>query len=162
MSAREKILSREAARRRLEEDRQQGKRVVLANGCFDLLHVGHVRYLEGARREGDILVVGVNSDASARRLKGPGRPILSESARAELVAALATVDAVVIFDEPDVAALLRELRPDVHAKGTDYTAETVPEREIAAQLGIRVAIVGDPKRHSTRELLARLSGRGDG
>jgi rfaE bifunctional protein nucleotidyltransferase chain/domain len=162
MSAREKILSRKAARRRLDEGRQQGKRVVLANGCFDLLHVGHVRYLEGARREGDILVVGVNSDASARRLKGPGRPILSDSARAELVAALATVDAVVIFDEPDVGALLRELRPDVHAKGTDYTAETVPEREIAAQLGIRVAIVGDPKRHSTRELLARLSGRGDG
>jgi rfaE bifunctional protein nucleotidyltransferase chain/domain len=162
MSAREKILSREAARRRLEEGRQQGKRVVLANGCFDLLHVGHVRYLEGARCEGDILVVGVNSDASASRLKGPGRPILSEAARAELVAALATVDAVVIFDEPDVAALLRELRPDVHAKGTDYTAETVPEREIAAQLGIRVAIVGDPKLHSTRELLARLSGRGDG
>jgi rfaE bifunctional protein nucleotidyltransferase chain/domain len=162
MSAREKILSRKAARRRLDEGRQQGKRVVLANGCFDLLHVGHVRYLEGARREGDILVVGVNSDASAKRLKGPGRPILSEAARAELVAALATVDAVVIFDEPDVGALLRELRPDVHAKGTDYTAETVPEREIAAQLGIRVAIVGDPKRHSTRELLARLSGRGDG
>jgi rfaE bifunctional protein nucleotidyltransferase chain/domain len=162
MSAREKILSRKAARRRLDEGRQQGKRVVLANGCFDLLHVGHVRYLEGARREGDILVVGVNSDASAKRLKGPGRPILSEAARAELVAALATVDAVVIFDEPDVGALLRDLRPDVHAKGTDYTAETVPEREIAAQLGIRVAIVGDPKRHSTRELLARLSGRGDG
>lgn len=162
MSARGKILSREAVRQRLEEGRQRGERVVLANGCFDLLHVGHVRYLEGARREGDILVVGVNSDASASRLKGPGRPVLSEAARAELVAALATVDAVVIFDEPDVGALLRDLRPDVHAKGTDYTAETVPEREIAAQLGIRVAIVGDPKRHSTRELLARLSGRGDG
>jgi rfaE bifunctional protein nucleotidyltransferase chain/domain len=162
MSAREKILSREAARRRLEEGSQRGARVVLANGCFDLLHVGHIRYLEGARREGDILVVGVNSDASASRLKGPGRPILSEAARAELVAALATVDAVVIFDEPDVGALLRDLRPDVHAKGTDYTVETVPEREIAEQLGIRVAIVGDPKRHSTRELLARLSGRGDG
>jgi rfaE bifunctional protein nucleotidyltransferase chain/domain len=162
MSAREKILSREAVRRRLEEGRQRGERVVLANGCFDLLHVGHVRYLEGARREGDILVVGVNSDASTSRLKGPGRPVLSEAARAELVAALAMVDAVVIFAEPDVGALLRDLRPDVHAKGTDYTAETVPEREIAAQLGIRVAIVGDPKRHSTRELLARLSGRGDG
>lgn len=162
MSARGKILSREAARWRLEESRQRGERVVLANGCFDLLHVGHVRYLEGARREGDLLVVAVNSDASAGRLKGPGRPVLSEAARAELVAALATVDAVVIFDEPDVGALLRDLRPDVHAKGTDYTAETVPEREIAAQLGIRVAIVGDPKRHSTRELLARLSGRGDG
>jgi rfaE bifunctional protein nucleotidyltransferase chain/domain len=162
MSAREKILSREAVRRRLEEGRQRGERVVLANGCFDLLHVGHVRYLEGARREGDILVVGVNSDASTSRLKGPGRPVLSEAARAELVAALAMVDAVVIFAESDVGALLRDLRPDVHAKGTDYTAETVPEREIAAQLGIRVAIVGDPKRHSTRELLARLSGRGDG
>jgi rfaE bifunctional protein nucleotidyltransferase chain/domain len=162
MSAREKILSREAVRRRLEEGRQRGERVVLANGCFDLLHVGHVRYLEGARREGDILVVGVNSDASTSRLKGPGRPVLSEAARAELVAAVAMVDAVVIFAEPDVGALLRDLRPDVHAKGTDYTAETVPEREIAAQLGIRVAIVGDPKRHSTRELLARLSGRGDG
>jgi rfaE bifunctional protein nucleotidyltransferase chain/domain len=128
-------------------------RVVFANGCFDTLHVGHVRYLEGARREGDILVVAVNSDSSVCKLKGPGRPILQESARANLVAALRVVDYVVLFDEPNVEALLEFLRPDVHAKGTDYTTDTVPERATAARLGIRVAIVGDPKDHSTREFL---------
>lgn len=115
-----------------------------------------MRYLEGARREGDVLVVGVNSDASARPLKGPKRPVLPEMARAELVAALRAVDYVVIFSEPNVEALLAALRPDVHAKGTDYTAETVPERETAARLGVRVAIVGDPKEHSTRELLEKI------
>jgi rfaE bifunctional protein nucleotidyltransferase chain/domain len=156
MNTREKILSREALQARLEAYRRRGQRVVLANGCFDLLHVGHIRYLEGARREGDILVVAVNSDASARALKGEGRPVLPARARAELVAALAAVDYVVVFDEPNVERLLAALRPDVHAKGTDYTAETVPERELAAQLGVRVAIVGDPKRHSTRQLLERL------
>ena len=156
MNSREKILSLDALRRRLDEHRQRNQRIVLANGCFDLLHVGHIRYLEGARREGDVLVVGVNADSSVRQLKGPGRPILPEQARAELVAALAAVSYVVIFDQPDVGALLTALRPDVHAKGTDYTAETVPERDLAAQLGIRVAIVGDPKQHSTHQLIARV------
>lgn len=156
MNTRTKILSRESLRERLAEHRQRGQRIVLANGCFDLLHAGHVRYLEGARREGDVLVVAVNSDDSTKRLKGPDRPILPAQPRAELVAALAASDYVVIFDEPDVRALLRDLRPDVHAKGTDYTAETVPERDEAARLGILVAIVGDPKQHSTRDLIARI------
>ena len=129
---------------------------MFANGCFDTLHVGHIRYLEGARQEGDILVVGLNSDSSASELKGPGRPILDENARAQLVAALRAVDYVVLFSEPNVESLLEALRPDVHAKGTDYTAETVPERETAARLGIRVAIVGDPKEHSTRDLLESI------
>jgi D-glycero-beta-D-manno-heptose 1-phosphate adenylyltransferase len=148
-----KIVSRELLRDLLAERKRDGAEVVFANGCFDTIHVGHVRYLEGARREGDVLVVAVNSDASVGGLKGPGRPILPESARAELVAALRAVDYVVLFGEPDVEALLEFLRPDVHAKGTDYTADTVPERAIAARLGIRVAIVGDPKNHSTREFL---------
>lgn len=151
-----KILSQQALRLRLGEHRRQRRRIVLANGCFDLLHVGHIRYLEGAKREGDVLVVGINSDASARALKGEGRPILPAQARAELVAALAAVDYVVVFEELNVDALLTALVPDVHAKGTDYTAETVPERELAHRLGIRIAIVGDPKRHSTRDLFARL------
>ncbi len=151
-----KILSQQALRLRLGEHRRQKRRIVLANGCFDLLHVGHIRYLEGAKREGDVLVVGINSDASARALKGEGRPILPAQARAELVAALAAVDYVVVFEEPNVEALLTALVPDVHAKGTDYTAETVPERGLAHRLGIRIAIVGDPKRHSTRDLFARL------
>lgn len=162
MDTRGKILPRTELVERLAERRRHGKRIVLTNGCFDLLHVGHVRYLEGARREGDVLVVGVNSDSSVRRLKGAGRPVLAEQARAQLVAALAAVDYVVVFDEPDVGALLAELRPHVHAKGTDYTAETVPERDVAARLGIRVAIVGDPKLHSTQELLARVRERTDG
>jgi len=156
MDTRAKILSHEELHRRLAERRTRGERIVLANGCFDLLHAGHIRYLEGARREGEVLVVGVNSDASERVLKGDARPILPQQARAELVAALAAVDYVVVFDEPNVEALLTSLRPDVHAKGTDYTAETVPERELAARLGVRVAIVGDAKRHSTTDLLARL------
>ncbi len=159
MNTRGKILARDALQQRLAEHRRRGERIVLANGCFDLLHVGHIRYLEGARCEGNVLVVGVNSDASARALKGDGRPILPAQARAELVAALAAVDYVVIFDEPNVEVLLSALRPDVHAKGTDYTTETVPERELAARLGVRIAIVGDPKRHSTRELLTRLRER---
>src|SRR5271154_5057787 len=156
MDTREKIVSREGLHGIIEEHRQSGKKVVFANGVFDLLHVGHVRYLQAARAEGDLLVVGINSDASTRKLKGEGRPILTERARGALVAALKAVDYVVIFDELDVNALLREFQPDVHAKGTDYTADTVPEREISALLGIRVAIVGDPKDHSTRDLLARL------
>jgi D-glycero-beta-D-manno-heptose 1-phosphate adenylyltransferase len=145
-----KVVSRDQLRGLLAERKRNGKRVVFANGCFDTLHVGHVRYLEGARSEGDVLVVAVNDDASVRGLKGPGRPILNEGARAELVAALRAVDYVVLFHEPNVESLLEFLQPDVHAKGTDYSAETVPERETAARLGIRVAIVGDPKSHSTR------------
>jgi rfaE bifunctional protein nucleotidyltransferase chain/domain len=151
-----KILERDALREKLAEHKRVGRRIVFANGCFDTLHVGHIRYLEDARREGDILVVGVNSDSSARNLKGPGRPRLDENARAQLVAALRSVDYVVIFAEPNVETFLEELRPDVHAKGTDYTADTVPERAIAARLGIRVAIVGDPKDHSTREFLESI------
>ncbi len=162
MDTRSKILSRDGLHDVLEEHRRAGRKIVFANGVFDLLHVGHVRYLKAARAEGDILVVGINSDASTRKLKGEGRPILTERARAALVAALADVDYVVIFDELDVNSLLRELQPDVHAKGTDYTPETVPERELASLLGIRVAIVGDPKQHSTRDLLARLRQRSDG
>jgi rfaE bifunctional protein nucleotidyltransferase chain/domain len=156
MDTREKILPRSTLVERLAAHRERGERIVLANGCFDLLHVGHVRYLEGARAEGDVLVVGVNSDASVRLLKGPGRPILSESARAQLVAGIAAVSYVIVFDEPDVRALLELLRPDVHAKGTDYTVDTVPERDASRRLGVRVAIVGDAKRHSTAELLAKL------
>jgi len=151
-----KIVSRDALRQKLAEHKRRGQRVVLANGCFDTLHVGHIRYLDGARREGDILVVGVNGDSSVCNLKGPGRPVLHESARARLVAALRSVDYVVLFAEPNVEALLEDLRPHVHAKGTDYTADTVPERAVAERLGIRVAIVGDPKDHSTRGLLESI------
>ena len=154
--AESKIVSRDQLRAILADGKLRGQSIVLANGCFDTLHVGHIRYLEGARREGDILVVGVNADSSVCKLKGPGRPILDERARAQLVAALRAVDYVVLFDEPNVEALLETLRPDVHAKGTDYTAETVPERATAARLGIRVAIVGDSKDHSTRELLESI------
>jgi rfaE bifunctional protein nucleotidyltransferase chain/domain len=155
--AESKILSRQALVSQLDDSRHQNKRIVLANGCFDTLHVGHSRYLASARQQGDILIVGVNSDASVRKLKGPGRPVLDESARALLVAALRSVDYVVIFGEPNVEALLEELRPHVHAKGTDYTADSVPEREVAARLGIQVAIVGDPKDHSTRDLFDFIS-----
>jgi D-glycero-beta-D-manno-heptose 1-phosphate adenylyltransferase len=151
--AQTKIVSREALADTLHAEKSRGKTVVFANGIFDGLHVGHVRYLEAARSEGDVLVVGVNADASARALKGLGRPILDERARATLVAALRCVDFVVIFSERNVQSLLEELRPHVHAKGTDYTVDTVPERAMAQRLGIRVAIVGDPKDHSTRALL---------
>ena len=151
--AHQKIVERSQLPELATNLRAQTKKVVFANGCFDILHVGHVRYLQGARSEGDALIVGVNADSSVCRLKGPGRPILDEGARALLVAALHAVNYVVIFPEPNVEALLEELRPDVHAKGTDYSAESVPERATADRLGIRVAIVGDPKNHSTRELL---------
>jgi len=152
-SAPTKIISREAACVAIARLKRQGKRVVLANGCFDTLHVGHVRYLSGAKREGDVLIVAVNADQSVRGLKGLGRPILDEQARLLLVAALRDVDIVTLFAEPNVEELLEELLPDVHAKGTDYTATNVPERAVSERLGIRVAIVGDPKDHSTRSFL---------
>jgi len=155
-SAESKIVSREKLSELVRAAKRRGSRIVFANGCFDTLHVGHVRYLAGAKQLGDLLIVGVNADASVAPLKGPGRPILEEHARAILVAALRDVDYVVIFSEPNVEQLLEELRPDVHAKGTDYTAESVPERAIATRLGIRVAIVGDPKDHSTRALLETI------
>jgi D-glycero-beta-D-manno-heptose 1-phosphate adenylyltransferase len=155
-SSESKIVTREDLKALVQERKKQGQTIVFANGCFDLLHVGHVRYLEAARHEGDILIVAVNSDASVRSLKGAGRPVLQEDARARLVAALRVVDYVVVFTEPSVASLLQDLRPDIHAKGTDYTADTVPERAIAEKLGIRIAIVGDPKNHSTRAMLVTL------
>ena len=142
-----------------ERLRREERRIAFANGCFDLLHVGHVRYLQGAREEGDVLVVGVNSDRSVTALKGPGRPLLKAEARCELVAALECVDYVVVFDELNAESVLRDLRPDVHCKGTDYSVETVPEREVMKALGGVVRIVGDAKSHSTRELVARMAKR---
>jgi len=144
---------------RLAPDRAIGRTVSFANGIFDLLHVGHVRYLQAAADEGQILVVGINSDASTRGLKGEGRPILPQLERAEIVAALACVDHVFIFEEPDVVATLLRLQPDVHCKGTDYTLDTVPERETARAYGGRIAIVGDPKDHATRDLIRDIARR---
>jgi D-glycero-beta-D-manno-heptose 1-phosphate adenylyltransferase len=140
--------------------RRVGKRVVLANGCFEILHVGHVRYLEAARREGDLLVVAVNDDRSVAALKGAGRPIVPEAERLRIVAALSAVDVAFLFDGNDVSAVLRAIRPDVHAKGTDYTEETVPERETTRALGAVTRIVGDPKTHATRDLIARIESLG--
>jgi rfaE bifunctional protein nucleotidyltransferase chain/domain len=154
--AAEKIGTLDEVRRRVEAARAGGRTIAFANGCFDVLHVGHVRYLEGARGEADVLVVGVNGDASVRRLKGEGRPVLPEADRALLVAALRAVDHVVVFPDDDVSRLLLALRPDVHCKGTDYTPDTVPEKGVVRSYGGRVAIVGDPKRHDTRVLLARI------
>jgi rfaE bifunctional protein nucleotidyltransferase chain/domain len=139
-----------------EQWRVEGKTVALANGVFDLLHVGHVRYLEGAKALGDVLVVAVNSDASTRAYKGPGRPHIPEAERAELVAALACTDRVMVFNEPDVRVIIRALKPDVHVKGTDYTPETIPEADEVRAYGGRVAVAGDPKDHSTTELARKL------
>ncbi len=150
------VLDRAELAARTTRDRTNGLTIAFANGCFDLLHVGHVRYLQAASHEADRLIVAINDDESVRRLKGAGRPILSAADRAEMVAALRGVDYVVIFDEPTVSPLLQRLRPDVHCKGTDYTVDTVPEREIVRAYGGRIAIVGDPKDHSTRDLLARV------
>jgi rfaE bifunctional protein nucleotidyltransferase chain/domain len=149
------VVSREELVGIVERERREGRTMAFANGCFDLLHVGHVRYLQGAAQEADRLIVAVNDDSVASG-KGPGRPILPAADRAELVAALGGVDYVIIFPEPTVTPLLQLLRPDVHCKGTDYTADTVPERDTVRAYGGRVAIVGDPKDHSTRDLLARL------
>ncbi|MFB3815183.1 MAG: adenylyltransferase/cytidyltransferase family protein [Terriglobales bacterium] len=156
----EKVLDREQLRTRVAEWRRAGERIVLANGCFDLLHVGHVRYLHAAKQLGDRLVVAVNSDDSVRGLKGEGRPLMPATERAEILAALEAVDGVVIFNEPDVRALVREIRPDVQAKGTDYTAESVPERDMVVECGGRVAIVGDPKDHSATEYIERIERKG--
>jgi rfaE bifunctional protein nucleotidyltransferase chain/domain len=160
--ARDKIVTLAAARARVAEARRAGRTVALANGCFDVLHVGHVRYLEGAREEADVLVVAVNGDASVKKLKGAGRPVLGEQDRALLVAAVRVVDHVVVFAEDDVTGLLLALRPDVHCKGTDYTPETVPEKDVVRSYGGRVAIVGDPKDHDTRSLLDRIRGGAGG
>ena len=149
----DKRLGRQALRERVEQWRRAGERIILANGNFDLLHVGHVRYLHGAKQLGGRLVVAINSDDSVRALKGEGRPIMPAEERAEIIAALADVDAVVIFPELDVRALIREIRPDVQAKGTDYSEDTVPERDAMAECGGRVAIVGDAKDHSTSEII---------
>jgi D-glycero-beta-D-manno-heptose 1-phosphate adenylyltransferase len=153
LSASEKIVGREQLRGRVEEWRRAGDTIILCNGAFDLLHVGHVRYLRGAKALGGRVIVAVNSDASVRALKGEGRPVMPEGERAEIVAALESVDAVVVFPESDVRAIIREIRPDVQAKGTDYTRESVPERDAMAEHGGRVEIVGDRKNHSTTELL---------
>lgn len=149
----QKILTREQLQRQVAEWRGAGDTVTLANGCFDLLHVGHVRYLRAAKELGGRLIVAINADDSVRALKGAGRPIMPDSERAEILAALADVDAVVVFPERDVRALIREIKPDVQAKGTDYTADSVPERDAVQEYGGRVAIVGDPKDHSATEII---------
>ncbi len=151
-----KLWSREQAGNEAEKLRRSGRRLVFANGAFDLLHAGHVRYLQAARREGDFLIVGVNSDASIRLSKGPSRPVVPEGERAEIVAALSCVDAVVIFPEASPADLLREIQPRIHAKGTDYTPETVPEKSAVESFGGEVRIVGDPKDHATTDLISRV------
>lgn len=152
-----KVATIEALQQVCTQARHDKKVVAFANGCFDLLHVGHIRYLKGARAEGDLLIVGINSDASVRKLKGAHRPLQNEQDRALLVAAVYAVDFVVIFPEDTVENLLLALRPDVHCKGTDYTVETVPEREVVKSYGGLVAIVGDPKDHDTTALLARIA-----
>lgn len=156
-----KIVVLEELSRIVKEARSEGLRIVFSNGCFDLLHVGHVRYLEGARREGDLLITAVNDDSSVRRLKGPGRPLMPASERAEILAALECTNYIVVFKDETVDELLRTLRPDVHAKGTDYTPESVPERETVLSYGGRIAIVGDPKERSTRTYLEKLRSQGE-
>jgi len=148
-----KILSRQGLRQQVADWRKRGDSVTLTNGCFDLLHVGHVRYLRAAKELGGRLIVAINSDESVRALKGEGRPLMPAAERAEILASLADVDAVVIFSEPDVRALVREIRPDVQAKGTDYTAENVPERDVVLECGGRVEIVGDSKDHSATDII---------
>jgi len=158
VTGRDKVVSREELLRRAAAWRGAGRSVALANGIFDVLHVGHLRYLEGASREADLLVVAVNDDASTRALKGEGRPVVPQDERAELIGGIGCVALVTVFDEPNVEPLLRALRPDVHCKGTDYTADTVPERDTARALSIRVAITGDPKDHATRDMIRRIRG----
>jgi D-glycero-beta-D-manno-heptose 1-phosphate adenylyltransferase len=160
MTPSSKLLSLEALKPVVVALKTSGKTVVFANGCFDLLHVGHIRYLQGARKLGDALVVGLNGDESVRQLKGPRRPLMPEDERAEILAAMACVDYVVIFQESTVERLLTVLKPDIQCKGTDYTEATVPEREVVRSYGGRVAIVGDPKDHSTRDLIHEIASRG--
>ena len=148
-----KVLNRNGLKAQVAAWRAAGDKITLANGCFDLLHVGHVRYLHAARQLGGKLIVAINADESVKKLKGPGRPLIAAEERAEILAALSDVDAVVIFPEPDVRALIREIRPDVHAKGTDYTADSVPERDTVIECGGRVEIVGDPKDHSATDII---------
>ena len=155
----QKIVDREQLRRQVDEWRRGRSTIILANGCFDLLHVGHIRYLHAAKQLGGRLIVAVNSDDSVRALKGEGRPLMPEIERAEILAALADVDAVVIFPEPDVRALLREIQPDVQAKGTDYTPDSVPEADVVRQYGGRVEIVGDAKDHSATAIIRTLRTR---
>ncbi|HSY31719.1 MAG TPA: adenylyltransferase/cytidyltransferase family protein [Verrucomicrobiae bacterium] len=155
----DKILDREQLNKRAASWRKAGDSITLANGCFDLLHVGHIRYLHAARQLGGRLIVAINSDDSVRALKGEGRPLMPAEERAEILSALADVDAVVIFPEHDVRNLIRELRPDVHAKGTDYAVDTVPERDAVMEVGGRVEIVGDPKDHSASEIIRARIGR---
>jgi rfaE bifunctional protein nucleotidyltransferase chain/domain len=158
-SATSRVLDRAALIAAVNHAKQNDQRVVFANGCFDILHVGHVRYLQGAKAEGDVLVVAINSDEQVQKQKGPGRPLVSQNERAELVAAIAAVDYVTIFNEPTVETLLLALKPDVHAKGTDYTKETVPEREVVRSYGGRIAIVGDPKNHSSSRIIEAAEAR---
>ena len=159
MTARNKIVPRDQLAEMAKKWRAQGEKIILTNGCFDLLHVGHVRYLRGAKELGGKVVVALNSDSSARALKGEGRPYTSEEERAEILAGLHDVDAVVIFPEKDVSSIIRELRPDIHAKGTDYSETSVPEGALIRELGGRVAIVGDPKNHSSTDLITKLRER---
>jgi D-glycero-beta-D-manno-heptose 1-phosphate adenylyltransferase len=151
----QRILDRERLIERVALARKEGARIVFANGCFDVLHVGHVRYLEAAKALGDLLIVGINSDEQTRRLKGEGRPLMPEDQRAEIISSLEVVDFVTVFDEPTVAELLLALKPDIHAKGTDYTEDSVPERDVVRSFGGRVAIVGDPKHHSSSEIVEK-------
>jgi rfaE bifunctional protein nucleotidyltransferase chain/domain len=157
LTAQSRILDRSELVTVVDAAKNRGKRIVFANGCFDILHAGHVRYLEAAKALGDLLIVAVNSDEQARRLKGEGRPLLSQDQRAEIVSSLEAVDLVTIFDEPTVTDLLLALKPDIHAKGTDYTEETVPERDVVRSFGGRVAIVGDPKDHSSSAMIGKVS-----
>jgi D-glycero-beta-D-manno-heptose 1-phosphate adenylyltransferase len=155
-TASKRILSRLELEHAVAIERTHGKRIVLANGCFDILHVGHIRYLAAAKALGDLLIVAINSDEQARRLKGAGRPLLPQDERAEIIASIEAVDLVTIFEEPTVEQLLLALKPDIHAKGTDYTEDSVPERDVVRSFGGRVAIVGDPKDHSSSEMIERV------
>ncbi len=154
-----KIKTLEELKAIVSQIRASGRRIVFANGCFDLMHAGHIRYLQGARALGNVLILGVNSDACVTALKGKGRPLQAEADRAEILASMDCVDYVLLFDAPTVDGILKELKPDIHAKGTDYTEENVPERETVRAYGGRIAIVGDPKDHSTRDLIQTILSR---